>query len=213
MSTCQISMKTLLRVFIFLCIVGCARAEELYFPIQTKPGEPGVSAFEAKWYSESLRRMNEPRLTEAAKDPRAVIFRLLILPTWGNPIAVRAEKHGMIYTLAARRLDGMGGYDPGKLVEQKSVQLSGNDSAALEMLIAQLKFFQMPTDGGDEGVDGEEWIIEGVSSGCYHHVERWSASSYNPKKRGLTAFIGLCRFLIDKSALSERPTNKGEKLI
>ena len=90
--------------------------------------------------------------------------------------------------------------------------MSENDSAALEMLIAQLKFFEMPTDVGDLGKDGEEWIIEGVSGGKYHVIERWSAS-YESQKRGLTAFIGLCRFLIDKSTLSVRPTNKGEKLI
>jgi hypothetical protein len=213
MRTSAFKINAISLALALLCIVGCALAEESYFPIQTKPGEPGLSAFEAKWYGESLKRMKEPRLPEAARDSNAVIYRLMILPTWGNPIVVRVEKHDRTYSLAARRLDGQGGYNPGKLVEKKDAQLSETDSAALEMLIAQLKFFDMPTDDRTRGCDGDEWIIEGVSGGKYHVVDRWCASSEGTRKRGLMAFMGLCRFLIDKSTLSVRPTNKSEKLI
>jgi hypothetical protein len=213
MRLCSFHIKAILRISVLLCVVACALAEEPYFPIKTKAGEPGVPEFEANWYGESLKRLKEPRLPDATKDSNAVIYRLMILPTWGNPIVVRVQKHGRIYTLAARRLDGQAGYNPGKLVEQKDVQLSENDSAALEMLLAQLKFFELPTDDGVLGCDGDEWIIEGVSGGKYHIVNRWCATSENPQKRGLTEFNGLCKFLINKSELSERPKNKGHKLI
>ena len=213
MRVCRFHLKSILRIFALLCVVTCASAGESYFPIKTKPGDPGLSAFEADWYGESLKRMNEPRLPEAAKDGNAVIYRLMILPTWGNPMVVRVQKHGKTYSLAARRLNGQGGYNPGKLVEQRDIQLSENDSAALEMLIGQLKFFTMPTDDGELGTDGDQWIIEGVSGGKYHVVDRWCASSEGTQKRGLMAFMGLCRFLIDRSTLSVRPTNKSEKLI
>lgn len=95
------------------------------------------------------------------------------------------------------------------------VELDADDSKTLDALIQDLSFFHLPTDDdkGVIGFDGDEWIIEGVSQGKYHVVQRWCAADYNPEKRGLKPFLALCKFLIDESALSERPRNKGHKLI
>lgn len=70
-----------------------------------------------------------------------------------------------------------------------------------------------PPNDGVKGLDGDEWVIEGVSQGKYHFVERWCATAYGPKKRGLANFDALCKVLVDKSKLSVRPTNGGHKLI
>jgi hypothetical protein len=117
--------------------------------------------------------------------------------------------------LSARRLGGQAGFDPGKLAEAKDIALSADDSKPLDVLIQNLNFFQFPTDDGVIGVDGDEWILEGVSQGKYHVAQRWCASEqhYNPQKRGLAAFLAFCKFLVDKSTLSQRPTNKGHRLI
>ena len=123
------------------------------------------------------------------------------------------QKHGTIYSLSARRLDGQAGFEPGKLVEAKDFELNAEDSKALEQLIQNLSFSQLATDDGVLGADGDEWILEGVSHGKYHVAKRWCASSHNPNKRGLTALLALCKFLLDKSTLSERPKNMGHKLI
>jgi hypothetical protein len=173
----------------------------------------GMTTFESDWYSESLRRMKEPRLPDLAKDANAEVYRLLILPTWGNSIAVRVERHDELYKLSARRLDGQAGYDPGKLVESKDIQLGADDSKTLADLIRNLNLFKLSTDDGVLGNDGDEWIMEGVSQGKYHVAQRWCATEYDPDKRGLKPFLALCKFLIDKSTLSERPKNKGQKLI
>jgi hypothetical protein len=190
-----------------------AFASDSYFPIKTQAGGEGVTAFEAQWYGKSLERMNEPRLPEFAKDANAEVYRMMILPTWGNSIVVRVRKNGELYSLSARRLDGQAGFDPGKLVEAKDIDLGAEDSKALAVLIQNLSFFQLSTDDGFVGMDGDEWIIEGVSQGKYHVAKRWCASDYNPDKRGLTAFLVLCKFLVDRSTLSQRPKNKGHKLI
>jgi hypothetical protein len=182
-----------------------AFADDSYFPIKTKSGGEGVTAFESKWYGKSLERMSEPRLPGLAKDVNANVYRIMILPTWGNPIAVRVQRHGELYSLSARRLDGQGGYDPGKLVESKNSELSTKDSKTLEQLIQNVSFFQLPTDDDVFGHDGDEWIIEGVSQGKYHVVVRWCADSHDSEKRKLTAFLALCKFLLDKSALSGGP--------
>ena len=190
-----------------------ASTDGSYFPIKTKDGRDGLTKFEVEWYGKSLERMKEPKLPDLAKDANTEVYRMLILPTWGNSIVVRVQKHGDLYSLSARRLDGQAGYDPGKLVETKDFDLSADVSRSLETLIQNLKFPQLSMTDKVRGFDGEEWVLEGVSEGKYHVVERWCATSYDPKKRGLTAFLALFRFLLDKSKLSERPANKGHKIM
>jgi hypothetical protein len=195
------------------CAFASAQLQNSYFPIKTPEWAEGVTKFESEWYGKSLERMHEPRLPEATKDISADIYRLTILPTWGNSIAVRVQRHGELYSLSSRRLDGQAGYDPEKLVESKNIELDAEDSKALNALIQNLNFFQLPTNDDVQGEDGDEWIIEGVSHGTYHVAPRWCAPSYNPDRRGLRPFLALCAFLIDKSNLSQRPANKGHKLI
>jgi len=55
--------------------------------------------------------------------------------------------------------------------------------------------------------------MEGVSEGRYHIVSRCCASSVNTAGRGLEPFVAVCKFLIDKSALSQRPKNLDRELI
>jgi hypothetical protein len=196
---------------ILSCTLTWASTDGSYFPIKTKAGEEGISKFEADWYGKSLKRMKEPRLPDFTKNVNEEVYRMLILPSWGNPIAVRVQRHGGIYSLSARRLDGQGGYDPGKLVEAKDIELSADDSKAFEVLIQDLDFFKLSTDDSILGNDGDESIIEGVSHGKYHIVQRWCAWCYDPDKRGLTAFLNLCRFLLNESGLSQEPKNKGQK--
>jgi hypothetical protein len=187
--------------------------ENPYFPVKTKAGDQGISKFEAEWYTKPLERMKEPHLFGQADDSKEEAYRILILPTWGNAICVRAEKHGQVYSLSARRLSGQAGFELGKLVETRDVELAANDSKTLDVLIQNLKFFEMPTDDDVRGFDGDEWILEGVSNGKYHIAQRWCATEYGPDKRKLTAFLALFKFMLDKSTLSQRPSNKGHKLI
>jgi hypothetical protein len=206
-------MRSIVLVSALMCATVPAVADDSYFPIKTKASGEGVTEFQSKWYGQALERMNEPRLAEFAKDVNADVYRITILPTWGNSIAVRVQRHGESYSLSARRLDGQAGYDSGKLVESKDTALGANDSKTLAVLIQNLNFSQMSSEDGVRGTDGDEWIIEGVSQGKYHVAVRWCAPSYNPGKRKLTAFLALCKFLVDKSTLSERPKNRGHKLI
>lgn len=191
-----------------------AWADISYFPIteDRKKGN-GVSAFESEWYGKSLRIMNEPNLQEAVVRPEAAVYRLTILPTWGNAITVRAEQQGNIYQLISSRLDGQAGFDPGKLAEQERVILSVADSQALDALISKLRFFQQPSGEEVLGEDGDQWILEGVQGGKYHVIRRWSASTYDPEKRKLGDFLALSRFLIDHSSLTDRPVNRLTELL
>jgi hypothetical protein len=200
-------------ISILACSLTSASTDHSYFPIKTKDGTEGLSEFEAQWYGKSLERMKEPRLTDFTNDSSVELYRIMILPTWGNSIVVRVRKNGDVYSLSARRLNGQAGYDPGILAEAKNVELTASDARSLDALIWNLHFFQLPTTDDGRGNDGDEWVLEGVAHGKYHVVTRWCATSYDPEKRGLSGFVALFRFLLDKSTLSERPKNKGHKLL
>lgn len=182
-----------------------------YFPPQTFAQERYDIL--VRWYSTELYALGEKPLPGYTKDANAEVYRLMILPTWGNAIAVGIQRKGQQYSLSARRLDGQAGYAPGKLIETKDTDLDAGDSKILERLIENLDFFTLPMDDHVSGMDGDEWMLEGVSQGRYHVIERWCAASYNPRKRGLTAFIAFGKFLLHKSALSQGPTNKGRRLL
>ena len=94
------------------------------------------------------------------------------------------------------------------LAEATDVELSTEDSKSLDVLIVNLGFFQMATADNVRGFDGDEWILEGVRKGKYHVAHRWCATSYDPERRGLTAFLAFVRFLLNKSRLSQLPPIK-----
>lgn len=195
-------MKTSLIAVILGLIMASALGDDGYFPIKKKAGDEGIDGFDARWFGTALQSMSEPKLPSLTKDPNVVVYRILILPNYGNPMALRVTKHEIIYRVSARRLDGRGGYDAGKLVESKEVELSANDSKTLEVLIRNLNFFQMTTDDDVMMLDGDEWVLEGVSQGKYHLIERGNAYNYRIEQRGLTAFHDLSKFLLDRCKLS-----------
>jgi hypothetical protein len=188
-------------------------APSRYFPIANFGDKgQGISASEEEWYAKSLKKMAEPVLMNGVAEA-AVVYRFLILPTWGNSIAIRAVKGESGYELISKRLDGQAGYDEGKLVEERKVKLSKADGEKLEELLLQkLQFFKLPTVGNDHGNDGEEWLLEGVVGGKYHLLVRWGAA-YEMERRQLGAFVDVCRFLVDKSGLSQRPKNGNREVI
>jgi|SRR5208283_604999 len=203
-------MKAILKVALFFVVSATVIESYSQTPSPTKNEE--VANFE-KRYSTSVQQFKEIRLSEIATDSQAEVYRMMIFPVWGDPISIRVQKHNGIYALSARRLDAHGGFKVGKLVEQKDCDLTPTDSKVLDDLIEKANLFGMPSDDGVMGLDGDEWVMEGVSQGKYHFVERWCATDYGPEKRGLLNFDALCKFLVDKSKLSARPTNKGHALI
>lgn len=195
-----------------LCFAVIASVSESYSQTLSQARSEDVAKFE-KRYSASVERFKEIRLSEVATDSQAEVYRMMIFPVWGDPISIRVQKHNGIYALSARRLDGHGGFKVGKLVEEKDFDLTQADSQVLDDLIQKVNLYEMSSSDAFIGVDGDEWVIEGVSQGKYHFVERWCATEYGPEKRGLANFDAFCKFLVDKSKLSARPTNKGHKLI
>ena len=76
---------------ILACAGATAFGAEHYFP---RESQGGVSDFEQKWYGGALRSMHEPSLLGLTRNSKAVVYRFTLLPTWGNPVTVRATKRG-----------------------------------------------------------------------------------------------------------------------
>ncbi|HEX7286249.1 MAG TPA: hypothetical protein VF532_08710 [Candidatus Angelobacter sp.] len=160
------------------------------------PDNLKLDAFKAKWYSEQLTALEEPPLFKAKQDPGVQSYRFLWLRTFHHPVAVRVVIHpDGAGTVTAKMADGAGGYKPGKLLVDKTELLPPNKVKKLIEKIAQLSYWALPTrDPEPPGLDGAQWVVEGIDHGKYHLVDRWT-----PKK-GAVRELGLY-FLRDVASL------------
>ena len=165
----------LILIFLFVYIGNVYGAD--YFP------EKMFSDFVVSWYSKHLIALKEPSLY---KKNKIEAYRFTWLRTFDNPIAVRVE----IYDdgrgkLFLKRTDGQGGYEPGKLVLDTSDILSNNEALKLLEKVDDCKFWKLPTREDNLGLDGAQWIIEGIKNQKYHIVDLWSPRSGCIKELGL----------------------------
>ncbi len=165
------------------------------------------SRCQAAWYAKALARMDEPPLAAATASAR--VFRFTLLPTWGHPVSVRLTLAGTSGIIEAKRLSGLGGYEPGRLEEKGSVRLSAAQVEEFVALFGKLGFRQMAFEDPDRGFDGSEWILEAVESGEYHIVARWTPTAYDTEKRGLRTFVDVCEWLFRAGPLKDDVRNKG----
>lgn len=186
------------------CLV-LAQSSVKFFPIDEKHG---ISSFEEEWYGKALRAMEEQPLHSGATTTKGTVYRLTILPTWGNPVSVRLTLLDGKATIEGKRLDGQGGYEPGKLVEKGLAPLRAEALARFERLFVKLNFEKQPTQDPTSGFDGSEYILERVMEGTYQVVVRWSPD-YDTSKRGLTEFVAVTTWLHRASPLKGDVTNKG----
>ncbi len=134
---------------------------------------PRTHDYVERWYSRHLSTMGEPSLYAIRGHDRHVV-RLLRLPTWGAPTAIRAERDARGITLTRRTLSGQGGYDPGHLASESTRTLRPEDWQAIERALRDGQVFELPATS-DLGNDGEQWILEVVDGDRYHVVDRWTA--------------------------------------
>ncbi len=150
-------------------------AAAAFFPAQPEDGPGGLGEFRVEWYSKHLKAMKEPSLwglSRNAGGPES--YRLLLLPSFTHPIAVRITKDGVGATLRAVVLTGKGGYEPGRVAIDRTLSLDAGQWAGLEKEIEAAEFWSLPTTVADDsGTDGEQYVVEGLKGGRYHVVDRW----------------------------------------
>lgn len=171
-----------------------SRRTTSYFPVGAMQGAKGLDQGRVAWYSRHLEAMGEPSLPAiAARDRRATVCRLLWLPSFSHPFAVRIEESRQGATVRVVVLDGMGGYEPGFVAVDRRFAIRSEQWQEIQRRLEQLGFWTLPTHLDDQsGTDGDQYIIECVKSGAYHVVDRWEPSD---------AYRALCAYVLDLSGL------------
>ena len=97
--------------------------------------------------------------------------------------------------LTTKISSGHGGYEPGKLIENRARKLNREQTRWFLDRVEELKFWSLPTtppkDARTVGLDGAQWILEGVKDTQYHVVDRWSPDNGAVRTLGLAMLIDL----------------------
>jgi hypothetical protein len=129
------------------------------------------------WFTAHLAAMNEPSLSCGPTKDREV-YRVLFLPTFDHPIAIRITDSASGIVLESTKLSGMSGYDPGMPLERKRIQLNKRDWNELKSAITTSTFWSATTSAEALiGIDGDQWIIEGRKGREYHAVGRFRSGT------------------------------------
>ena len=162
-------------------------AQVQYFPIRELPEREGVEHFRAVRYSKQLIALQEPSLWEASKSRKMQSYRFLWLRTFDPPIAIRVDLNADgTSRLTAKMTSGTGGYDPGKLTDNRTITMNSEQSTRFLSQIEKHNFWKLPSlDEAPGGPDGAHWIIEGVKDRTYHVVDRWSPENGDVRAIGL----------------------------
>ncbi|MBA9079412.1 hypothetical protein [Rufibacter quisquiliarum] len=197
-------MKKVLQIsFLLTIFVGCNSSYihsstshyeainegDLYFPLKPDSVEGQENdkqiTFMNKWYSENMVRLKEPVLYKhTGRDFN--VFRFTKIGTWGESTSYRIEKTDSNVSIVKRTKDLSG-----NLIADEKKLLSKENWSALEARIQSIAFWHLNTHG-ERGLDGEEWILEGLDDDKYHFVIRWSPDLHGDKE-----FVKACNLFED----------------
>lgn len=150
-----------------------------YFPKETFSNKKWKENddFHNDWYGKFLKLMDEKSLLDGSNETE--IYRFLWLRTFHHPIFVRVERKGNSIRLSSKESNGAGGYEPGKIIRTTNIILNESQWCEFLSIVEKSKYWQMPSEKQVAGVDGAQWILEGVKEGRYHIVDRFMPQKDN----------------------------------
>ncbi len=125
------------------------------------------------WYSRELAALHEPRLADAVGSDGEG-YRFLWLRSFDSPIAVRVQRSGTDLVVTTSQTSGSAFFKAPALVRRDSVQLPRAAWEELQHELDTEEFWNLPRTSSRTGLDGDQWILEGIRSGRYHIVDRWT---------------------------------------
>ena len=171
---------------------------EPFFPDNIFSESQDSHDFIYAWYTKHLSALEEPSIYQQLNNKDIQVFRFTWLRTFDNPIAVRTminkDGTGILY---AKMTDGDGGYDPGRISKNVEREINRDIVNKFLNVIEVENFWQLPSNKNVIGMDGAQWIVEGLSNGNYHLVDRFSPLKGHVKRIGL-CFIKLSEFKVNK---------------
>ena len=185
--------------------IGKSAPSNNYFPVNFgKPAQvcdykgypecfPTIGEVEKDWYPRHWQAADEPSLYELSNAPAATgttTLRFTWLPTFHHPVIVRIERSGKKAQLIAKQLSGQGGDEPGIVEREFSRPLSTTEIAKLNAILSSTKVLGQRATECNGGVDGSQWIVEGIDRNGYHYVNRWS-----PEDGPVRAFVDFALLL------------------
>jgi len=99
-----------------------------FFPVGIFNGRPEIDALIREWFSKHLTAMAEPPLPHLAATGLEV-YRFLYLRSFHHPVVVRVQETAEGHVLVVKELDGLGGYEPGKLIVDRQRRLDSAEWA------------------------------------------------------------------------------------
>jgi hypothetical protein len=157
---------------------------EYFLPGEIDSNHARVDQFVRAWYSKHLLAMNEPSLLPVP-GASGETYRFLWLRTFHHPVAVRVGRVGNMLSIHRVELDGAGGYEPGRILLSDEMPL---EQAAWSAFLAQLNecdFWGLPSSESVVGVDGAQWVFEGIRADRRKFLHRWSPQSGVVRDLGL----------------------------
>jgi hypothetical protein len=172
-------------------LVLCSTASGVeYFPPLAFSDNPGMDGRIREWYSRQLKALDEPSLWEFSKTSTGQAYRFLWLRSFHHPVAVRLNvREDGTGLLTVKEADGAGGYEPGKLVVNRTMEISKQRMQLFLGKMADLDYWNLPTREekwkSAMQCDGAEWVLEGVRGAKYKVVERRSPGDGPVRELGL----------------------------
>jgi hypothetical protein len=162
-------------------------ADDAYFPDKIfSQDRPDMHKFINDRYCKHLKVLKEPSIYQQKSAKNKTVIRFTLLRTFHNPICLRivtnTDGSGTLYV---KKSNGAGGYDPGELITNDKKVIEKQIVSTIISSIEDMDFWSLPSTMKTSGLDGSHWIIEYLSGGKYHLVDRWSPTSGSIRKLGL----------------------------
>ncbi len=125
------------------------------------------------WEEKILSRFNEKPLSDKNDEES---YRLILLPTFDSPIAIRIAQSQNQKILVVKKLSGKAGFgleNFGKLSLEKNRVLTDEEWNYTKILLAQMSFWNTSPLSDEIAVnDGASWTLEGEKDNNFHQVDR-----------------------------------------
>ena len=157
-----------------------------------------ADSFIYAWYSRELVSLGEPRLIDAAAHDDDEAYRFLWIRSFDPVVAVRVQllHDGRPIAIVSQTAHSAA-FELSPRTRRDTIPLSASDWQGLRTTLEREHFWTMPpTNPEPGGLDGAQWVIEGLRGGRYHIADRWTPSDTGtgaPMRRTGLRFIRLGR--------------------
>ncbi len=161
-----------------------------YFPPQTFTSR--AAAFRLFWYSRDFYSMGEKSLWPPSSSTETV-YRFTHLGAFTGPKTVSLTM--MPDGTGSIRMKAMS-VSHDAVETDESAPVTQEQVAKFLGAVKQADFWHMPAEEASRGLDGAEWILEGVQDGEYHVAVRWCPGTESNSVQTL-AFADAARLLLE----------------